>query len=199
MAEKRSGETRAERSGLWADARRRTVDSLTGLGKVRPLVLAATLLSIQVVLGLVAAIPIGDYIRISFGYIALSMTAALLGPAASMLNGALADVIGFIIHPTGPYFPGFTLTGVVSGAIYGYALYERPMTLRRIMLTKLVIDLFCNLILNTLWLYLLYGKGFWVRLPARALKNLLQYPVDVAILYPFLTRIMPAARRVLDR
>ncbi len=168
------------------------VRSLRGLRRPRALVTAAMLLAVQVLLGLVAAIPLGPSIRISFGYLALSTTGALLGPAASMLNGALADILGSVIHPIGPYFPGFTLTGLVNGAIYGVSLYDREISLKRVLITKLLIDVICNLLLNTLWLDLLYGRAFFAILPMRALKNLLQYPVDVILLYP----LLKLARRV---
>ncbi len=162
------------------------VRSLRGMRRLRALVTAAMLLAVQVLLGLVASIPVGPSIRISFGYLALGTTGALLGPVASMINGALADVLGSIIHPIGPYFPGFTLTGLVSGAIYGAMLYDRDVSLKRVLVTKLLIDVICNLLLNTIWLNMLYGKAFFAILPARALKNLLQYPVDVILLYPLL-------------
>jgi riboflavin transporter len=168
------------------------VRSLRGMRHLRALVTAAMLLAVQVLLGMVAAIPIGQSIRISFGYLALSTTGMLLGPVASMINGALADVLGAVIHPIGPYFPGFTLTGLVSGAIYGVMLYDRDLSLKRVLITKLMIDVICNLVLNTLWIDLLYGKAFFVILPARVLKSVLQYPVDVILLYP----LLKAARRV---
>lgn len=143
------------------------------------------LLAIEVLLGMVASIPIGPNVRISFGYLSRAVVGMLFGPAAA-INGALSDILGSIIHPIGPYFPGFTLTGFVGGLIYGYMLYERRPSLSRVLLAKLLIDVACNLLLNTLWLDLLYGKAFWAILPARFFKNLLQYPVDVLLLYPLL-------------
>jgi len=38
-------------------------------------------------------------------------------------------------------------------------------------------------ILNTMCLSILYGKGFMVLLPARALKNLVMWPIDSMIFY----------------
>ncbi len=146
----------------------------------------AMLLAIEVLLGMVASIPIGPNVRISFGYLSRAVVGMLFGPAAAAINGALSDILGSIIHPIGPYFPGFTLTGFVGGLIYGYMLYERRPSLSRVLLAKLLIDVACNLLLNTLWLDLLYGKAFWAILPARFFKNLLQYPVDVLLLYPLL-------------
>ncbi len=171
------------------------VQSARELKRVRSLVMAAMLLAVQVVLGLVASIPVGPSIRISFGYLALSTAGALLGPAVAPVNGALADVIVFLIRPTGPYFPGFTITGLVSGLIYGLMLYQRDLTLTRLLATKLLIDVVCNLLLNTLWIHMLYGKAFLVLLPGRALKNLLQYPVDVLLLYPVMKKVVPLVRR----
>ncbi len=163
--------------------------------RVRSLAMAGMLLAVQVVLGLVAAIPVGPSIRISFGYLALSSAGALLGPAIAPINGALADIIVFLIRPTGPYFPGFTVTGLVSGLIYGLMLYRRDITLPRLLITKLLIDVICNLALNTLWIHMLYGKALFALLPPRALKNLLQYPVDVLLLYPVMKKVIPMVRR----
>ncbi len=53
----------------------------------------------------------------------------------------------------------------------------------------------CNLALNTVWIHMLYGKAFMALLPGRALKNLLQYPVDVLLLYPVMKKVIPMARR----
>lgn len=152
----------------------------------RSLVVTSALLAIQVALGLVASISIGPNIRISFGYLALATTGALFGPVPALTSGALADVLLFLVRPTGPYFPGFTLSGLLGGLIYGSVLYDRDIKLWHVLLSKLLIDVLVNLLLNTLWLDMLYGKAFFVILPARALKNLAQYPVDVLLLYPLL-------------
>ena len=165
------------------------------LKRVQGLVMAGMLLAVQVVLGLVASIPVGPSIRISFGYLALSSAGALLGPAVAPTNCALSDVIVFLIRPTGPYFPGFTVTGLVSGLIYGLMLYRRDVTLPRLLVTKLLIDLICNLLLNTIWIHMLYGKALFALLPSRALKNLAQYPVDVLLMYPVMKKVIPLVRR----
>ena len=41
----------------------------------------------------------------------------------------------------------------------------------------------CNIVLGTYWLTLLNGKGFLAILPARAIKNLIQWPVDSLIFF----------------
>lgn len=144
------------------------------------------LLGMEIALNLAVSIPIGQMIRVSFGYLCVAATALLCGPFPAMASAALGDVIGHFIKPMGAFFPGFTLSAMIGGLVYGFAFYERPVTAARAALSKAVIDLIVNLALNTLWLQILYGKAFWAILPGRALKNLAQYPVDVLLLYVWL-------------
>ena len=46
-----------------------------------------------------------------------------------------------------------------------------------------MVIILCNIILGTYWLTLLNGKGFLAILPARAIKNLIQWPVDSLIFF----------------
>ncbi len=48
---------------------------------------------------------------------------------------------------------------------------------------KFIVMLTVNVLLNTLWISMLYGKGIMVLLPARALKNLIMWPIDSIIFY----------------
>ena len=40
---------------------------------------------------------------------------------------------------------------------------------------KLVVAVLCNILLGTLWLSMINGKGYLALLPARAVKNLIQW------------------------
>ncbi len=50
-------------------------------------------------------------------------------------------------------------------------------------MAELLIKILVNCILNTLWISMLYGKGFFALLPLRVLKNAIMLPIDSAILY----------------
>ena len=67
--------------------------------------------------------------------------------------------------------------------IYGCAYYRKSITLFRVLVTKLVVILICNVLLNTLWLSMLYGQAFAVLLPVRLMKNLIMWPVDSLIFF----------------
>ena len=164
----------------------RFLSSLRGLKQTRCLVSCALLLAMEIALNLAVSIPIGPTIRVSFGYLCVAATGLLFGPLPAIACGALGDIIGHVIKPMGAYFPGFTLSAMIGGFVYAWFFYERPVTLTRAALSKLIIDVAVNLLLNTFWLKILYGKGFWAILPGRAIKNLAQYPVDVLLLYIWL-------------
>lgn len=44
-----------------------------------------------------------------------------------------------------------------------------------------MVAVLCNILLGTLWLSMINGKGYLALLPARAVKNLIQWPVDSLI------------------
>jgi hypothetical protein len=41
----------------------------------------------------------------------------------------------------------------------------------------------CNMFLGTLWLDMMYGKGFFALLPMRVVKNLAMLPVNTFLFY----------------
>lgn len=149
----------------------------------RNLVFMALLIAMQVVLARFLSIRIGDAIRISFSFVPVAYAGLTMGIGPAAFIGAVADIIGALLFPSGAYFPGFTLTALVGGVLYGAFFHKRNVTIVTVLLCKLAVDVICNLCLNTIWLTMIQGKAFTVLLPARALKNLLQYPVDVALLF----------------
>ena len=52
-----------------------------------------------------------------------------------------------------------------------------------------------NLLLNTLWLTILYGKAYTALLPARAVKELIGIPIAVALITLTERLIIRAIRR----
>ncbi|WP_077610714.1 folate family ECF transporter S component [Clostridium sp. Marseille-P2415] len=157
-------------------------DSYRELKSVRTITTAAMFAAIAIILGMFS-INAGNYIRISFSSIPNGMVAYLFGPVVGSLFSGSLDVLKYLLKPAGAFFPGLTLVTMLAGLMYGCMYYRKPVTLRRILVAKFLVMLICNVVLNTLCLSILYGKGFMVLLPARALKNLVMWPVDSMIFY----------------
>lgn len=162
--------------------RRQFRDSFHELKDVKALAMTAMLLAVAVVLGFYT-LQVTDFIKIGFAFIADEMTGMLFGPVVGGLMGGAADLVKFLVRPTGPFFPGFTISGAASGVIYGMVLYKNPPTLGRVALANGIVMIVVNICMNTYWLTLLYGDAFFAILPARIIKQAVMYPIYVALFY----------------
>lgn len=126
---------------------------------------------------------VGNTIRIGFSGLPNELVHFLFGPVTGSLFAGAMDIIKYLIKPTGAFFPGFTLVAMLAGVIYGSFYYRKPIRLWRVFAAHFVVMLVCNVGLNTLCLSMLYGKAFMVILPARAVKNLILWPIDSLIFY----------------
>jgi len=118
-------------------------------------------------------------IRIGFGFIPIAFSAILFGPVIGGLTAVIADIIGMMIFPKGAYFPGFTLSAFLTGAIYGLFLYRNPVTIVNIAKSVLLITIFVDLGLNTLWLSMITGNAAAALLIPRITKSAILLPVQI--------------------
>ena len=80
----------------------------------RILTASAMLLAIAVILGFFK-IPVNQFMELRFAFLPIACTGMLFGPFVGGVVGALSDILGYLVKPTGPYFPGFTVTQIISG------------------------------------------------------------------------------------
>lgn len=162
------------------------VRSLGELKSVRCLAITALFIAMNIAidqLGLTIKLP--PDLRIGFGFLTNAAVGMLFGPVVGMMAGMSTDVLGYFIGGNasmGAYFPGYTLTAVVGGLIWGLWLYPRKLTVWRAIGAKTCINLICNIGLNTLWLTLTGGKAMGVLLAARVPKNLMLLPLEIVML-----------------
>ena len=73
---------------------------------------------------------------------------------------------------------------------------DSPMTLPRAIVAKSSISLLLNVLLNTFWMVVLYGKSFTALFPVRLTKNLMLLPVEIALLYIIGKTVQKISRRI---
>lgn len=156
--------------------------SAKALRRTQTLTSVGILLAIQMLLSSFGVFQLTQSVKISLAHLALAPTAMLFGPVVAGIQGALSDFLGYLLRPDGPYFPGFTLTALLGGVIYGMLLYRTKRSLWQVVLARLLVCIFVNIGLNTVFLSMLYGPAQWAALPLRALKNVLQLPIDCVLL-----------------
>lgn len=126
-----------------------------------------------------------QFLRISLTFIPESLMAILFGPFWTGIGSAVADIVGMLLFPKGPYFPGFTLNAFIAGAIYGFFYYKKELTWKRIATATFLVTVIVHLFLTPLWLGLMYGvnlSNFAWWLP-RIVKNFFFFPFQVIATY----------------
>ena len=147
-------------------------------------IVAALLLALFIILDRLITINT-QFLAINLSLIPIMLAGMILGWKHAMLVGAIGDVIGSIFWPFGAYFPGFTFSVGISGVIFGLFLYETPnkekkhFMLKSIASTAIVL-VFINLILDSIWLKIMYGKAFSYYIGARAITQLVVFPIYVS-------------------
>lgn len=150
--------------------------------KTRKIMHLGMLLALEIILSRFFSIntPI---VRISFAFVPLVLCAMMYGPIWSSFLGGLSDFIGAILFPVGPYFPGFTLSGVLSGLCYGLFLNSRQCSMRKILLLVCIQRIVISLCLSTYFLTFLVQVPFYTLLIARVIQNVVLMPVQFAIIF----------------
>ena len=161
-------------------------------GSIRTVAVCGMLLALQLVLSMFT-INITAILRVGFSYLPVAAVGMLFGPVAGGVFGVAGDILGYFIHPTGPYFPGFTLNAFLSGFVYGILLYRKPVSILRTFSAKALITFLVSMLLNPLWLSVLYGKAFFAVVSARIVTNLLLLPIEATVLH-LLLKIIEKSR-----
>ena len=152
----------------------------------KTLTVAAMLTAIGIILGFFK-LPINQLIEIRFGSIPICMAGMMFGPGVAGVVGALVDIGGYLVKPTGPFFPGFTISGIVGGVIFGLMLHGKRITFLRVLVTQIVYTIIVGVIMNSYWLSLLYLKnGYIAAIVARLPKELIMIPVYTVLIYSVL-------------
>lgn len=147
-------------------------------------ILAALLLAMFIILDRLITINT-QFLAINLSLIPIMLAGMILGWKHAIIVGAIGDLIGAIFWPFGAYFPGFTFSVGLSGLIFGLFLYQNPnkenkhFTIKAIASTAIVLVV-VNLILDSLWLNIMYGKAFSYYIGARAITQLVVFPIYVA-------------------
>lgn len=159
--------------------------SAKNLTTTRGLVMTAMFIALHAVLGMFKFQFVLEN-RITLTFAVSSAAGMLLGPVPAMAVGAIGDIIGYFLNPGGgAYFPGFTLSAMLGGLIYGICLYKRSekRAIWWVILSVFIITLFVNIILNTFWLAVMYNKAYQVFAVERIIKNFVAFPLHVIVIF----------------
>ncbi|MDR0520174.1 MAG: folate family ECF transporter S component [Clostridiales Family XIII bacterium] len=111
-----------------------------------------------------------ETLRIGIGYLPIAIAAIAYGPVWATVTAVVGDIIGALLFPSGPFFPGFTASALLTGLIFGLMLHGKNVSWKRMLPAAIIVGLVVNLALDTYWLYFMYGNSVMGMLPMRAVK-----------------------------
>ena len=92
------------------------------------------------------------------------------------------------LFPTGPFFPGFTLTVFLTGIAYGSFLHKHgPRSSNLVAASIMVVAIRVGL--DTLWLSILFDDSYLALMPVRLVKGLIDIPLQI-VLIPLLWTVI---------
>ena len=147
---------------------------------VRHIVYLGVLTALEIVLSRFLSISAWN-LKIGFSFVPIAAAAMLFGALPAGIVAALGDLLGAVLFPIGPYFPGFTLTAFLTGLTFGLFL-RREQTPLRALGAVAVNQLILGLLLNTLWISVLYGSPFPALLVTRAVQCAILGPVQFVVI-----------------
>ncbi len=159
------------------------ISSYKEMKHVRCITLTAMFGAISIIFGMFFTIMLWDFLKVGFTFLPNEFVYYLFGPFVGIIYGGTLDILTYLVKPMGSFFPGFTISAMLTGLLYGVFLYKKPLSIWRILIVNLLRSIFIDLILNTFWLTLLYGNTFIGMLPLRALKLLIMLPVETILLF----------------
>lgn len=170
--------------------------SFAELKSVKTLVLAALFIALRIALKLFK-IPIAANMNVFFTFTVNALGSFIYGPVVAFLSGTVCDTLSFIIKPSGPYNPAFMLVEALGSFIYALYVYRARVSVVRLFLSKLTVNVFCNIFLTSLFLWPMYGKGktMFLYMIGRAPKNLTMLPAETVMLAVTFAVMLPILKR----
>ena len=141
-------------------------------------------------------IPVGDNLRIKFDFLSRAVIGMVGGPLLALSSGALVDLLGYIVHPSGAYFPGYTISAMLGSLVYALFFYRSKINIVRIVLAKLTVNAFVNVLLGSVWSTMIGKHGYLYYISSSAVKNAIMLPIECMMLYALFSALMPVLARL---
>lgn len=152
------------------------------MSKIKKIIISALLLAASIVINRFLSINT-SILSIGFTFVPLMLAGIILGFKYSLVIAGLSDLIGALLFPFGSYFVGYTISSILTGLIYGLLLYNKDgfvfnkKFLIHLLIAILIVCIFINGLLNTIWIIMTVKKASYAIIPTRVLKQLLMIPV----------------------
>ena len=158
-------------------------DSAKELKSIYSIVMCALLIALYIALDSLSVFTLSTQ-KFTLAFISLGLLGYRFGIIPSSLAAFACDLIAYLIKPMGAYHPGFAISKILTCIIFALFLYKKEVKLWRIIVSRTLINILINILLNAYWLASLYSsKGYVVILLEHFYKNIILLPFEIVILF----------------
>ena len=161
---------------------------------IRVLSLCAIFVALQV-MSTSVFVQVSENLRIYFSFVFTALFSCIGGPVMALISGFCADIISFMLFPSGAFFFGYTLSAMLGAFIFGLFLWDTRITILKLVFSRVVISAFVNILLGSVWTTMLYSKGFLFYVTKSAIKNIALLPFEILILMVLYRVLLPILYR----
>lgn len=190
-------------------------DSAGELKKVSTLTVCGVLMALSIVMRNMA-INITADLRITFAFLGIMAIAMLFGPVVCVIANVGVDIIGYVLdgYKARDYNIGLLAVKIIIALIYGICLYKKSTgksLLASGIISRVIVVVLCNLILNSAVLYYCYTNknfpfmsasewtAFRIWFTPRLIKNCVMLPIEIIMISIILPIVSQAYKRIFKK
>ncbi len=119
--------------------------------------------------------------RLGFSFVVIAIAGMRYGVTPALIVAIVSDLIGATLFPSGQFFVGFTISAALDALVYGF-LFHRKLSLSRILAAAALTQFVVSLLIQTLWISILYDNPYAIVLYSRIPTTLLMAAVKIVVL-----------------
>lgn len=153
--------------------------------KTREMVIAAMMIALCGLAGLTSQYVYYNSVKLSFLFLPISVIGSCLTPIISVPAAVIGDFVNWYCKPVGAYFPGYGLSATLTVIVYAIFIYKKELKIWRVAIARAIVVILIDSVLNMFWGSIVTGKGISIIFIPRIVKSLIEYPIDVYLIYIF--------------
>jgi ECF transporter S component (folate family) len=105
---------------------------------IRVLALCSIFVAMQVMSSSVF-VQVSENLRIYFSFNFTALFSCIGGPVMALISGFCADIISFMLFPSGAFFFGYTLSAMLGAFLFALFLWDTRITILKLIFSRVVI------------------------------------------------------------
>ena len=127
---------------------------------------------------------------------ALSLIPSIPIAHLGLIFGFSEDILGFILQPSGDFFPGYTISTMAGVLVYALCFYRAKITVWRLVLANLLVNVLVNAFMGSFWTMMTRQGGYWGWFTVSLWKNLITIVPKALLLYIFFQALLPILQQM---